>query len=86
MSRFKLNNTVKLEINAHIQKTFKSLQCVWVTQLVKYLPLPQLMIPGSWDRALHRAPCLARSLLPPLALPLLVFPLSLSLSLCQINK
>ena len=38
----------------------------WVTQSVKHLPLAQVMIPGSWDRALHGAPCLAGSLLLPL--------------------
>ena len=55
--------------------------------VVKRLPSAQVMIPGSWDRAPHRAPCSEGSLLLPLPLPLLVFPLSLSLSLCQkINK
>ncbi|XP_064427490.1 nucleic acid dioxygenase ALKBH1 isoform X1 [Mirounga angustirostris] len=56
--------------------------------VVKRLPSAQVMIPGSWDRAPHRAPCSAGSLLLPLPLPLLVFLLSLSLtiSLCQTNK
>ena len=57
--------------------------------LVKRLPLAQVMFPGSWDRAPHRAPCSTGSLLLPLPLPLLVFPLSLSLSLSlsiKINK
>ena len=41
-----------------------------VAQLVKYLPLAQVMIPGSWDGGLHRALCSARSqLLPLLAAP-----------------
>ena len=46
------------------------------------------MILGSWDRALHLAPCSAGTLfLPvPLPLPLLMLSLSLSLSLSQINK
>ena len=57
-----------------------------MAQLVKHLPLAQVMILGSWDRAPHRAPCSAGSLLLPLPLPLLVFPLTLSLSLCQLNK
>ena len=51
---------------------------VWVAQLVKYLPLAQVMFPGSWDRALNQAPCSARSLLLPLPLPLM---LACSLSL-----
>ena len=28
----------------------------WVAQSVKYLPLAQVMISGSWDRALSRLP------------------------------
>ena len=48
----------------------------WVAQAVKRLPSAQVMIPGSWDRAPHGAPCLAGSLLLPLPLPLpLLFPL-----------
>ena len=38
----------------------------WVAQLVKQLPLAQVMIPASWDRVPHRAPCSAGSLLLPL--------------------
>nr|XP_045726523.2 acyl-coenzyme A thioesterase 9, mitochondrial-like [Mirounga angustirostris] len=49
--------------------------------VVKRLPLAQVVIPGSWDRAPHWAPCSMGSLLLPLPLPLLVFPLSLCLSL-----
>ena len=45
--------------------------------VAKRLPLAQVTIPGSWDRALRRAPCSAGSLLLPLPLPLLVFPLSM---------
>jgi len=44
--------------------------------VVKHLPSAQVMIPGSWDGAPRRAPCSAGSLLLPLPLPLLVFPLS----------
>ena len=44
------------------------------------------MIPGSWDRAPHRAPCSLGSLLLPPPLSLLVFPLWLCLSVKQINK
>lgn len=49
-------------------------------QLVKRLPLAQVVVPGSWNRVLHRAPCSTGGLL--LSLPL--FPahdLSLSNSL-----
>ena len=49
----------------------------WVTQSVKHLPSAQVMIPGSWDRAPHQAPCSAGRLLLPLSLllPLLVLSL-----------
>ena len=40
----------------------------WLSGL-EPLPLAQVMIPGSWDRAPHWALCLAGSLLPPLSLP-----------------
>ena len=53
----------------------------WVAQLVKYLPLAQVMIPGSWDGVPHWAPCSVRSLL----LPLPATPPACALSLCQIN-
>ena len=55
----------------------------WVAQWVKPLPSAQVMISGSWDRALHLVLCLAGSLLPPLSLPasLPTHDLSLSLSL-----
>ena len=45
---------------------------------VKRLPLPQVMIPGSWDRAQCQAPCSAGNLLLPLPLCLLMLSLSLS--------
>ena len=32
--------------------------------VTKHLPLTQVMIPGSWDRALHQAPCSAPPLPP----------------------
>ncbi|XP_077916718.1 twisted gastrulation protein homolog 1 isoform X2 [Halichoerus grypus] len=48
--------------------------------VVKRLPSAQVMIPESWDRAPHQAPCSAGGLLLLLPLPLLVFPLS---ELCQ---
>ena len=37
-------------------------------QWVKRLPLAQVMIPESWDQALHRAPCSEGSLFLPLSL------------------
>ena len=49
--------------------------------VVKHLPSVQVMIPVSWDRAPHQAPCSTGSLILPLPLPLLVFPLSRYLSL-----
>ena len=54
-------------------------QGTWVTQSVKCLPVAQVMIPGSWDRALHWAPCSVGSLF--LHLTLLPLILSLFLSL-----
>ena len=43
----------------------------WVVQLVKHLPLAQVMIPESWDQAPSQAPRSAGNLLFPLPLPLL---------------
>ena len=42
----------------------------WVVQLVKHLPLVQVMIPGFWDQPPCQAPCSVVSLLLPLPLPL----------------
>ncbi|XP_054365653.1 protein YIPF4 isoform X1 [Mirounga angustirostris] len=53
----------------------------WVAQLVKRLPLAQVMILESLDRVPHRAPCSAGGLLLPLTLPPLMCSLSFSLSL-----
>ena len=58
----------------------------WVTHSVKHLSSIQVLIPGSWDLALLWAPCSAGSLLLPLPLPLLVFPLAVSLYQKQPNK
>uniref|UniRef100_A0A452U7X2 Acyl-CoA-binding protein n=1 Tax=Ursus maritimus TaxID=29073 RepID=A0A452U7X2_URSMA len=49
----------------------------WVAQMVGHLPSAQVMISGSWNGALCRAPCSAESLLLPLPTPAR----SLSLSL-----
>ena len=43
---------------------------IWVAQLVKHLPLTQVMISGSWGPAPHWAPCSAGSLFLPLLLHL----------------
>ena len=51
----------------------------WVAQSVKHLPSAQIMILGSWNRALHWAPCSERGLLLPL-FPTHALLLSLSLS------
>ena len=52
----------------------------WVTQSVKRLPLAQVLIPGSWDGVLSRAPCSAGNWLLPLLLSLLLLVLSIFLS------
>ena len=51
----------------------------WVAQWVKPLPLVQVIISGSWDRAPHRAVCSAGSLLP------LSLSLPASLSTCDLS-
>ena len=56
-----------------------------VAQSVKRLPLAQVMIPGSWVRALQQAPCSGGSWLVPLS-PSAPPHHSFSLSLSQINK
>ena len=57
---------------------------IWVAQSVKHLPLTQVMIQGSWDWALHQAPCSAESVSPssPCSSPCLC---TLVLSLSQIK-
>ena len=50
----------------------------WVAQWVKPLPLAQVMISGSWDRAPHRALCSTGSLLPSLSAYLSAYLWSLS--------
>ena len=58
----------------------------WLIQLVKHLLLALVMIPGSWDQALHWAPFSAGSLSLPLHLLLAQLMLSHFLSLSQVNK
>ena len=53
-----------------------------IAQLVKHLPLVQVMIPGFWDRVVHWALHSAGSLLLPLPLPAA----SPACSLSQVNK
>ena len=57
----------------------------WVTQSVTHLPLAPVMILGSWDQALHQAPCSMGSLLP-LLLPLSLLMLFLSSPLSLSSK
>ena len=57
----------------------------WVAQSVECLPSAQVMSPGSWDRAPHRAPCSMESLLLPLLLPAALPPCAARL-LSQIIK
>jgi len=47
----------------------------WVAQSVKHLPSAQVMIPRSWDQALHRVPCSARSLSSLCPSPMLMYSL-----------
>ena len=54
-----------------------------MVQMVKHLPLAQVMIPRSWDRALHWAPCLVGESASP-SVPAHV--LSRTHSVSQINK
>jgi len=50
-----------------------------VARSVKRLPLAQVLIPGAWDRVLHRGPGSVGSLL----LPLPATPLACALSLSR---
>ena len=67
-----------------------SIRGAWVAQSVTHLPLAQVMILWSWDRALHGAshlaPCSAGSMLLPLPMPAALSSCALSVSFCQINK
>jgi len=58
----------------------------WVAQLVKGLPLAQVMIPGSGDRAPSPDVCSAGSLLVPLPLPAAPPACARALSLSLSNK
>ena len=52
-----------------------------MAQSIKLLPSAQAMIPESWDLAPHQAPSLGACFFEALPLPLLVFPLSLAVSI-----
>ena len=54
----------------------------WLSRLSICLYLAQVMIPGSWDQALHQAPCSVKSLL----LPASPAVFSHTLSVKSINK
>ena len=71
------------EVNKIVSEKNGFRRDTWVAQSVKHLPSAQVMISGSWDGALHQAPCSVGSLilLLPLQLPLFMLPFSLSLSL-----
>ena len=71
-------------------KTYETIRTwdTWVAQLVKHLPLAQVMIPESQDRAWSRAPQAGSLLLPAspsVSLPPRAAPPP-SLILSQINK
>ena len=59
-------------------------QSAWVAQLFKHLSFTQVMILGSWDGVLHRAPFSVGTLLLPHPLSLTL--VSLMFSLPQKNK
>ena len=63
----------------HFLLKVKDQRGTWEALLVKHLLSAQVMIPESWDRALHQAPCSLGTLLLSLPLPCLC-------SLSQINK
>ena len=66
-----------MSIISQFKKNYKG---ACVAQSVKHLPTAHVMVPGSWDRAPHQAPCSLGSLLVPLSLLLPMYALSLSLS------
>ena len=75
----------ELHNSADLFNSFKEkMRDAWVAQLVKHLPLAQVMIPGFWDGAHIGAPSSVRCLLPPLSLP--AVPYLCLCTLCQINK
>lgn len=43
----------------------------WVAQFIKHVPSAQVLISGSWDRTIYRAPCSTGSLYLPLLLLIL---------------
>ena len=66
VSEESLNSTPEANIALYVNYLKLKLGNAWVAQSVKRLPSGQVMIPGSWDQVLHRAPCLVGSLLLPL--------------------
>ena len=78
---------MSLSLTLGIKITLKNGRDVWMIQLVKYLPLTQVMISGSWDSAWQWESLLSReSALLCLLLPQLVLARAFSPLLCQINK
>ena len=68
--RYKMSQRISSP-NKLVQKLNKILNTGvpgWLSGL-RPLPLAHVMVSGSWDGALHRAPLLSRDLLPPLSLP-----------------
>ena len=79
LSNVKDRNAIYESLALGVKEKFPE-KGAWMILSVKPLPSAQFMIPGSWDRALHQAPCLAGSLLLPLSLCLQLTLLVLSLS------
>ena len=75
-----------LYISSNLFLTMALLGGAWVAQLVKHLPLAQVVIPGSSDRVSWWAACSAGSLLLLLPTTPPACAVSLSCSLSQINK
>ena len=67
--------------NHHVIK-LKLTRGAWVAQLVKHLPLAQVMIPGSWNRAPESVSLLSGESASPHSAP----PPAPALSVSQINK
>ena len=81
----KLTKRVFLITNSTKLSNMSLIWGTWVAQLVKPLPLAQVMISESWDPVPCWAPCSAGGLLLPLPVPLAP-PFMLTLSFSQISK